>query len=137
MSFQIGETVLLNSKEYKIVGTHKRSYLLERDGKRYTATANKMAKIIDRNNALVVAGCCAPSALARRVAFDKIFNKNAKAPETEAEILDYFERLRSDLSPENLSCDGEASHAHMQSSLREIRACWKELEAKLGRKVAE
>lgn len=134
MSFQIGETVLLNSKEYKIIGTHKRSYLLERDGKRYTATANKMAKIQAHN-----AQPKKPvrSALEARVEYDRIFNKNAKAPETEAEILDYFERLRSDLSPENLSCDGEASYAHMRNSLREIRACWKELEAKLGRKVAE
>jgi hypothetical protein len=131
MSFNIGETVTLNGKEYKIVGTKARSYLLERDGKTYKATADKMVKIQAQNAQPV------QSELERRVAYARIFDKSAKMPETEAEIMEYFERLRCDLSPENLTCDGECSSGQVRARLREIRACWKELEAKLGRKVAE
>ena len=48
-NFEIGENVLLNGKTYKIIGTHKRSFLLEKDGKQYKATAAKMGKIQDQN----------------------------------------------------------------------------------------
>lgn len=50
MSFQIGQTVQLNGKEYKIVGTKARSYLLEREGKTYKATADKLTKIQAQNS---------------------------------------------------------------------------------------
>ena len=133
MSFQIGQTVLLNGKEYKIVGTKARSFLLERDGKTYKATADKMSKIQVQNAAPKVP---VMSALERRVAYARIFNPNAKAPETEVEIMQVFEDLRCELSPENLSCDGEASASHVRSKLRDINECWAQLEAKLGRKVA-
>lgn len=126
----IGQTVTLNGKEFKIVGTTARSFVLEREGKHYKCTAQKMATIQALDT-------CKVSALERRVERDRIFDKTAKMPQTEAEIAEYFERLRADLSPENLTCDGEASQAYVRSRLREIRACWKELEAIVGRKVAE
>jgi hypothetical protein len=133
MSFQIGQTVLLNGKEYKIVETKARSYILEREGKRYKATAAKMTKIQDQNAAKESAPVV--SSLERRLAYARIFNKDAKMPETEAEIMVYFENLRCELSPENLSCDGEASASQVRNRLHDIKTCWKELEAKLGRKV--
>ena len=134
MSFQIGETVVLNSKEYKIVGTRNRSFLLEREGKQYKATADKMAKIQAHNAQPKLP---VESELERRVSFARNFDASAKAPETEAEIMEYFEILRCDLSPENLTCDGELSSARVRARLSGIRRCWKELESKLGRKVAE
>lgn len=130
-TFEIGQTVMLNGKQYKIVGTKARSFLLERDGKTYKATADKMTKIQVQNAAPVM------SALERRLAHARIFDKAARLPETEAEIMAYFDDLRCDLSPENLSCDGEASQSYIAARLRDIRSCWKELESKLGRKVAE
>jgi hypothetical protein len=44
MSFQIGQTVQLNGKDYKITGTHAKSFLLERDGKVFKATAENSQK---------------------------------------------------------------------------------------------
>ena len=129
IQFEIGQTVMLNGKEYKIVGTKSRSFLLEREGKTYKATADKLVKILVQNAQPTV------TFLERRLAFDRLFNKNARLPETEAEIMEWFERLRGALSPENLSCDGEASPAHIRRSLAEINGCWSELEARLGRKV--
>lgn len=46
--FKIGQIVDLNGKEYKIVGTQARSFLLERDGKTYKATADKLSSIQNR-----------------------------------------------------------------------------------------
>ena len=46
--FKIGQSVELNGKEYKIVGTQARSFLLERDGKTYKATADKLSSIQNR-----------------------------------------------------------------------------------------
>jgi len=37
MSFQIGQTVQLNGKDYQITGIHAKSFLLERGGKVYKA----------------------------------------------------------------------------------------------------
>jgi hypothetical protein len=66
-----------------------------------------------------------------------MFNKDAKLPETEAEFEAWFHGLRSELSPENLCCDGEASRSQINNKLRDINACWSELENRLGRKVAK
>lgn len=137
MSFQINQIVELNGKEYKIVGTVARSFLLEREGKTYRATADKLTKIQNQNSRQAQASSTPPkSVLAERVRYAQLFDKTAKMPETEEEIAAYFEWLRGDLSPENLSCDGEASTAHIAMKKRSIALCWKELEAKLGRRVA-
>lgn len=129
--FQIGQNVELNGKEYKIVGTHARSYLLEREGKTYKATPNKLKKIQEHNQRPQI------TALQRRVKFSQLFNPNAKYPETEAECQVWFERLRGELSPENLCCDGEASRSQIAAKRRDISECWKELEKIVGRKVGE
>lgn len=134
MSFQIGETVSLNGKDYKIVGTKARSYLLERDGKTYKATANKLTKIQAQNSRPAAP---AQSPLIQRLAYKRIFNAAAQLPATQAEFADWFEDLRCELSPENLCCDGEASRAQINHKLRNIKACWAELETLYGKKVAE
>jgi hypothetical protein len=131
MKFEIGQTILLNGKHYKIVGTKARSYLLEKDGKMYKATADKMTKIQNQNNAPV------KSALEHKVEYTKIFNKDIKMPTNEAECAYWFDQLRCELSPENLCCDGEASRSQIQAKLRDINACWKGLETICGHKVSK
>jgi len=134
VSFQIGQTVQLNGKEYKIVGTKARSYLLERDGKTYKATADKLTKIQAQNSQQPQAP---QSALIQRLAFKRIFNKAAQLPVTEAEFAQWFDDLRCELSPENLASDGEATRTQISQKLRTIKACWKELEMLCGKRVAE
>jgi len=129
MTYSIGQMVSLNGKEYKIVGTKARSFLLERDGKMFKATADKLSKIEAQNSRPV------QTALERRIAYAQIFDKSIALPKSEAEIMHWFSVLESELSPENLSCDGELSRAGVANKLRDIKACWAELESKLGRKV--
>ena len=128
----IGTTVTLNGKEYKVVGTHKKSYLLEREGKQYKATADKIGKIQDQNQRKAAP---AGGFLERMVTYNRIFDKTAKMPTTEAEVFAFFARIEGNLSPENLSCDGEASAASIRNTRRELMGAWAELEAILGRKV--
>ena len=52
-------------------------------------------------------------------------------------IFDKFLDLASDLSPENLCCDGEASKTYIAQKLRRIKKEWKALENQVGRKVTE
>jgi hypothetical protein len=54
-----------------------------------------------------------------------------------AEGLEEFVGLASRLSPENLSCDGEASRSYINQKLREIRKEWKALEKKYGVRLTE
>jgi hypothetical protein len=135
MNINIGDTVELNGKEYKIVGTIKRSYLLERDGKQYKATADKIKKIQQVTSQR--ASTPTTSYLERRVAYSKIFKPDTKMPTNTEECLPFFEHLVCELSPENLACDGEASRSQVQAKLREIRGTWKELETIAGRRYSE
>lgn len=142
-NFEIGENVLLNGKTYKIIGTIKRSYLLEKDGKRYKATAKMMGKIQNQNAMGIGVGRKKRQAksdtfyMERRLAFNRIFDKNAKMPETHHELMNALSTLCCELSPENLSCDGEISRTAMNKKYREIKAEWKEIERKIGWKVSE
>jgi hypothetical protein len=138
--FQIGESVLLNGKTYEIIGTIKRSFLLERDGKQYKATAKMMGKIQDQNKMGIGVGRKKRQAkdyLAEKLAWKKIFDKDAKLPETEDEYMNWFASLSGELSPENLSCDGELNRTQINAKLRKIRGEWKQLEKRFGRKVTE
>jgi rubrerythrin len=113
-NFEIGEMVMLNGKEYKIVGTVKRSFKLERDGKFYKATAKMMG-----------------------LEWNRIWDKDAKMPKTEDDHMNWFSRLCTELSPENLHCDGEISRTAAMKKYRNLMAEWKEIEKSLGRKVTE
>ena len=136
---KIGETVLLQGKEYVVSGFSKRSYQcgpnkLDRIEKGVPPTQNQNRTASD------IGGV--PSYLTRMVAMDDLFSKRhergtAKFPETESELMSFFCRLSSDLSPENLSCDGECSVTETRRKYREIMQAWKFLEGKLGRKVTE
>jgi hypothetical protein len=72
-----------------------------------------------------------------RLQFNRIFNKEAKMPETEAECMAWLDKISCDLSPENLHCDGEISRTQAMKKLRALNAEWKEVEKILGRKVSE
>jgi hypothetical protein len=66
----------------------------------------------------------------------------APAPPTgptrpDAEIMLDIQRCYNGLSPENLSCDGEASRAHINATYRRLHARLHALFAELGREVSE
>lgn len=48
-----------------------------------------------------------------------------------------FADLSCELSPENLSCDGELPDAEVNRKYKSLQKKWRELEAKLGRKVSD
>ena len=143
MNFGIGQEVKLNGQTYKIAGTHKRSWLLEKDGKQYKATSNMMKKIQEQNangignNRRSRTKRSATFHMEKRLAYRKIFNPDAKMPETEEELMSALDVLCGELSPENISCDGELSKTAIRKRASAIRAEWKEIERKLGRKVSE
>ena len=141
MDFQIGQEINLNNKRYTIAGIVKRSWLLERNGKQYKATSNMMKKIQEQNERGVGMGKrqkrSATFHMEKRLAWNKLFNPDAKIPETEEELMKSLDVLCCELSPENLHCDGEISRSAAMKKASALRAEWKEIERKLGRKVSE
>lgn len=53
------------------------------------------------------------------------------------DIFRQFLSMACDLSPENLSCDGEISNAEANKKYRVIMKKWHKLEKELGRKITE
>jgi hypothetical protein len=60
-----------------------------------------------------------------------------KTKRTEAEIMRDLLDVFCGLSPENLTCDGEASNAHVVATSKKLFKRLAELETELGRKVDE
>lgn len=75
------------------------------------------------------------SRLEKRLNFMRIFNKSAKLPETKEEFQEWADTISCDLSPENLSCDGECSASEQKARAKELFAEHKELEALAGYKL--
>ena len=57
--------------------------------------------------------------------------------QTDSAILDRIFNLYCDLSPENLSCDGELSGSQVRAKAARLRAELKACFAELGREVTE
>jgi predicted transcriptional regulator len=53
------------------------------------------------------------------------------------ELLEKFSCLTNELSPENLTCDGEATQSQITKRLASINKRWKLLEKEAGRIVTE
>lgn len=62
-----------------------------------------------------------------RLKWASIFNKGAHLPTTQAEVDTWRNQIETDLSPENLCCDGEISGAAVSRKLRGLKAELKEL----------
>jgi hypothetical protein len=144
MTRNIGERVTLAGKTYEIIGHSKKSYLLKLAGvensKTYKCGPAKLERMVCGIPRAVHQRTASgvPAYLERMVKMEQLFGKpEAKLPESEAEIMKYFSRLTSDLSPENLHCDGEISASAARAKHREIMQAWRYLEAKLGRKMTE
>lgn len=133
---QIGDEISLNGQSYLIKRMDGRSYILEKDGKEYRATEAKIEKILIQNAAKKISETMEYPNLERRLGFKRIFNKSLKIPTNEEECLSWFRTLFGELSPENLSCDGESSRSQILAKEREIKACWRELESICGRKFS-
>lgn len=58
-------------------------------------------------------------------------------PKTEEECDYYFNLLRSELEPERLFCDGEASQTQVDATLLEIDNIWNELESIIGHSIEQ
>jgi len=135
--FKIDDMVKLNTKTYKIVGTVKRSFLLEDErGKRYKATSKTMVKIKEQNDRGVGIGKRNPpvSILDHEENIRKIFMKENYKPMT---LKEKFIRLVFMFEPENLSCDGELSRTAINTKITAIRRELKICEKEFGRKVTE
>ena len=63
----------------------------------------------------------------KRLQWSQIFDKSASLPKTQEEVEKWRQQIESDLSPENLTCDGEASAAAVRKALAGLKKEQKEL----------
>ena len=137
MKIEIGQNLTLNGKTYRVTGTVKRSWMLERGGRNYKVTSAMVEKMVGVGVSNKPAKKPRKSWMEKRLERNMIWNKDAKMPVTEKELWVALSNLAGDLSPENLTCDGELNRTQINAKLRAIKGEWKELEKKLGRKVSE
>jgi len=135
MKKQIGDQVTLNGKAYTISGFHKRSYLLkDAAGKEYKCGPDKLDRIEAGLPRQARAPRAPSSALAlgyfeRAISFAKLFQNHGKQvaafdlqmPNKE-NAQTWIDRIEGELSPENLHCDGEISHAAAMKKARVLNA---------------
>ena len=126
MDFKIGQEIEFSGKTYKIVGTHKRSFVLESNGQKYTATAKKLNAMLEYKPV---------NYMEQRLKWNLVFDKKAHLPQTEEEFLNWANQIAGDMSPENLHCDGEISAAQAGRKMAELKKEHKELEAMAGYKL--
>ena len=140
MKFQNGDTVEVYGKEYTVVGTVKRSYAVKSslNGTIYKVTAKNMSllrKADTQMEAEVNIPCASQSnALEEMLRHKQLFNKDAKLPTDEASCALWFDDLECQLSPENLTCDGELSPTKVRARRTYIMRAWRELEKIQGKK---
>lgn len=129
-----GDIFTDNKYEYEVTSKDKSSYILKRnDGLFFKSTEARLNKNLTRIRDGKYSFPKYP-ALERRIEFLKIFRIEKSLPKNAIECNSWFEQLRSELSPENLSCDGELSKKQINEKLLEIRSVWKELEDICGEK---
>jgi len=64
-------------------------------------------------------------------------NKKPTPKSLNEKVMERFFELTNNLSPENLSCDGELSQSQIHKRHTEIMTEWRQLENKIGMKVTE
>ncbi len=133
-----GESFTKEAQEFKL------------HAERYGMDPNSLGSIINFNGKKYRLTGLAPSRKkfpisAERVSDGKKFKLPASAVATKTlgtvegltpDIKQLFATLACQLSPENLSCDGEASHAEMRRRSTAINLQWRALEARAGRSVS-
>lgn len=131
----IGKPVRLNGRPFTIVdvkpqnaqGSLKKCVVIEGSGGgRYVTTAADILRVLN----IKPANGLPPNTLVRRPI------PGTPNAELSPEIKAQFESLASQLSPENLSCDGELSKAQINGRRGAIMSKWKALEREAGRSVA-
>ena len=71
-------------------------------------------------------------------AWDAIFSKGPIVkPTNMQEAKPLFEKLAGELSPENLTCDGELSQSAVMAKRRFLDGVWSDLETIVDRKITE
>ena len=122
MTKQIGDQVSLNGKTYTISGFHKRSYLLkDASGREYKCGPDKLDRIeagIPRQKRSVSADM---SYFTSHIQYNRIFKINVQMP-TAQNANYWIGVIESELSSENLHCDGEASRSVVIAKTRKLQA---------------
>jgi hypothetical protein len=108
---------------------------LDRDGRRANGTEwngdrNEWVKVEEAVKTIRKAGYKISEATMPTIKLEKLHKLNP-------EVAQEFEDLCCELSPENLSCDGEASNASVARTYKYLKFKWKQLEKQIGFKVEE
>lgn len=114
MKDRTGESVIVNGKTFTIVGTHKRSYLVEDTmGCRYTITPSKL----DRAKGMIDEPDGLPEFFKNEMNVCKVFKREFTKPTAE-NAIEWASAIYNQLSPENLTCDGELSRTRANARRR-------------------
>jgi hypothetical protein len=72
-----------------------------------------------------------------KLAFDKLFGDKALGEPTKENAMKWAKRVYCELSPENLTCDGELSRAQVNARYRALMDAIKYLNKVAGTEISE
>lgn len=122
----LGGTFIHQGTQFRITGLKTRRPKFPISAERVSdGRGHKFPEMVVRNATITQKGVGRRAAIA------------AQKGELTPEIKREFVSLASQLSPENLSWDGERSGAEQKKAARRLNARWNELEAQIGRQVTE
>lgn len=118
---RIGEKVILNGKSYEVIGTHKRSLLLQDDRQvKYKITEERLRRML-----------AGEPPKPRKPSKRRVFEGNL--PSDPQAIIKRLSQIECELSPENLTCDGEAPKYYVREKSARLNAERRALIQALGR----
>lgn len=119
---RIGEKVSLNGKTYEVIGTHKRSLLLQDERQvKYKITEERLRRMLAGE----------PPKPRKSTTRRRVFE--GSIPEGAQQIIKRLRQIECELSPENLTCDGEAPIYYVREKSARLNAERRALVKALGR----
>lgn len=132
----IGKVITVQSKEYVIEGISKRSFIVvaTKTGSKYVVSPAKLDRLINAEFPKSVA--ILPVFFQQQRKMAEIFNRTFDEP-TKDNAVKWAGIVYSNLSPENLTCDGELSRTAVQQKAKELYAALNYLNRLAGREITE
>ena len=131
-----GEKIVVKGKEYTIIGTVNRSYLVQSaNGCKYKITPAMIERVANADSRLEVKDSL-PTYFEKKRKMAEIFKREFDAP-TKDNAVKWASYIYGDLSPENLTCDGELPRSQVQAKSRELYAALNYVCRLAGREITE
>lgn len=131
-----GEKIVVKGKEYTIIGTVARSYLVQSaNGGKYKITPAMIERVTNSSSNTITSNSL-PAYFEKKRKMAEIFKQEFDTP-TKDNAVKWASYIYGDLSPENLTCDGELPRSQVQAKAKELYTALNYVCRLAGREITE